>query len=519
VNPFGTRGLAEEFAGLLRDRDAGARLAVSSLAGPLAGSVALAERLQLVGRELELAVAPRPEFRAALRTRLVAVATVQAQTATAPVQRDAATGRRRQASAGRSGLEALGSRLPAWRAPRATGLAAAALASVVAVSGVAVAGQQSLPGDPFYGVKRTTEAIQLRLTDGEVERGTRHLDFAATRLREVRALALGRDALPAPALSAQQGSPALVLQSAAQPLAAEAGRTARADGLLAERITDTLAAMDDETRKGSSLLTEASRRARTTEPLRVLVRFADRQVTGLEQLLPALPADSRDRGRASLALVTEVAEQTEQLLGIGTCGTACDPSEAAPTLPADVPSTGPSPAVPSEPTGAGESCLCAPNAEPAPPRDRDAPGAQPTGDAPAEPAPRSSPPATRSPSPRPATPAPSPSSGLPLPVPVPSLPVPVPSLPVPTLTPPALAPAVPGTTVPLPALSPTALSATALSPTALSPTALSATALSATAGPDPVPGVGTARLQPLSRHRLPASTPSTGTSTRGGPQP
>lgn len=406
MSAFGSRG-ADDFARLLDNGLA---------AGP---EGALVARLRSAGADLDGVVAPRPEFRAALRTRLVAVATVQAA---APVAAAAPRAR---------GLAAAVSWSAARRGPS---VAAGALASVVAFSGVAVAGSQSLPGDPFYGVKRGTEAVQLALADGELEEGTRHLDFAATRLREVRGLTLGRDAVDAgPVLgpSAATGSAPITLRSAQQQLATGAALSAP----VAERVTETLGDMDEQTRKGTRLLTAAHRSSGAAEPLRSLSRFATRQSEGLEQLLPALPPATQDRARASLALVSEVAQDADALLGIGTCGAACDPAEAAPTVP-----TPGQPVTPSGPM----PCDCEP--APAP-----APSAAPSADTQPEPAPTTQP--EPAPTPRPSatpepspTPSPSPSPGG-LPLPVPTLPVPVPTLPVPvpTLTPPAVPATLDGT--------------------------------------------------------------------------
>lgn len=389
MNLFGSRA-SDDFARLL---DSG-------------GTVALVTRLRATGAALDGAVAPRPEFRTALRTRLLAVATVQAA-APAP-------------AAARSLPLAV-----SWRR-RAGTVAAGAMASVVAVSGVAVAGSQSLPGDPFYGVKRTTEAFQLRMADGDVEKGTRHLDFAATRLREVRGLTLGRDAADAgPVLGPAAMSGGLVLRSAEQPLATGAALSAG----VADRVRSTLAEMDEETREGSELLTKAFRSSQAPEPLRALSRFATRQSAGLEQLLPALPPATQTRARASLALLSDVEETTDQLIRIGTCGTGCDPSTAAPTLPT-------APGAPA-PTPAGQDCACP---EPAPgPTTEPAPTTEPQPAPTPEPQPTSGSATPSSPAP---APSPTPSSDpLPVPLPSPSLPIPLPTLsPLPEITLAPLAP-------------------------------------------------------------------------------
>ena len=433
---FGNRGAADELARLLDGVTAdgsgaalSTRLSGAGMSSAAASGAALAGRLRATGAALDASVAPRAEFRAALRTRLVAVATVQAA---APAV-DAVPA----ASPPARALEAAVSWSTARRAQRGTAVAAGALASVVAVSGVAVAGSQSLPGDPFYGVKRTTEALQLRTADGDVEKGTRHLDFAATRLREVRGLTLGRDALTS---GPQLGTAALsgvALRSAQRPLA----DGAPLGPAVADRVRATLAEMDDQTREGTALLTGAYRASRATEPLRALSRFATRQSEGLEQLIPALPESAQPRAQESLALVTGVAQQASGLLAIGVCGDSCDPSTAAPTVPAP-------PAAPGTTTGTSTEapCVCEePTPAPAPQASAEpVQGTQEPAPAPEpEPEPADD---SGSPSPTPSaspSPSPSPSSSavpLPLPVPVPTVPLPVPTITLPPLEPGAITP-------------------------------------------------------------------------------
>jgi hypothetical protein len=446
VKAFGTRGAAADLA---RSLDSGATSGSHELA--------LVAQLRQAGVALETAVAPAPDFRAALRTRLLAVATVQGATpvAEAPVARPA---RSRSAAGSWSGAFA----------SRGGAVAAGAMASVVAVGGVAVASSQSLPGDPFYGVKRTAEAVQLRTADGDVERGARHLDLAATRLREVRGLTLGRDALEeGPPLGPSAAGSRVVLRSAGQPVTAGPAQ----DPALAERITGALDEMDARTRQGSALLTGAYRSSRSTEPLRTLSGFATRQSEGLEQLLPSLPPTAQSRARLSLALVHDVTEQAEELLGVGTCTAGCDPSQAAPTLPSDSSTRTPGSTSPEPTTGESADCGCA-AADPVP-----APGssqadpaesADPTDPAEpeptAKPAPSPSATPTRSPSPSRPQPSPSPSAS-----PTSLLPVPVPTLPVPVPEPTLPLPSAPVSPLPLP---PVPLSPLPLSPLPLDPLSL-----------------------------------------------
>lgn len=368
----------------------------------------LARLLRETGQQLAAVAVPGERFRADLRTRLLAVAAVRAASTSAAPARTAVS----------------------WRArSRAGSVAAGALASVVAVTGVAVAGEQSLPGDLFYGVKRTTEAFSLRTADGNLGRGTRHLEFAATRLGEVRGLTLGRDAV-----SAAPPTGSVLLVNSASQLSDGAALGNR----VADRVRQTLADMDADTLRGQSLLSAAFRSSSDDAPLQALSRFATRQSAGLERLLPSLPAASRQRALTSLALVTEVGERTQALLGPAPCSATCDPSAAAPAAPVVVPPSAdplepgtPAPGATSVPCGCEPSLTPAPDSDPSASQDPQSVGPEPSGAASPGPKPSSGP----APS---ATPQPSPSpTGL-LPSPLPSLPLPLPTppLPLPSLPPP-----------------------------------------------------------------------------------
>jgi hypothetical protein len=382
MNPLGTRARADELARLL---DGGA-----APAGAAASYVAVAARLRTAGADISPVIAPRAEFRAALRTRLVAVASVQGvNAATTPSKAKA--------------LDSAVSWSQSRRAQRGIGVAAGAMASVVAVAGVAVAGSQSLPGDPFYGVKRGTEALELKTTDGAVAKGSKHLEFAAERLKEVRALSLGRDTAFG---SAPSG-----------PVAASAF-----GGSLSDNVREALADMDDETRLGSELLTSAYRNSNDEAPLEILSSFASRQSRDLQKLLPSLPTSVRSDAEESLALVSGVAVDTSKLLAVGVCTGQCNPTQAAPSLP---PATGGPQPAPAPTATTDAPCGCQP--APVPTRTSEP---QPSASQTPEPTTAPSPSATSaSPSPKP-TPT---SSPLPVPLPTSSLP-PLP-VPLPTITP------------------------------------------------------------------------------------
>lgn len=240
---------AEEFARLL---DSGAGTADPALAPMLT----LARGLQ----SLPTDGAPREEFRAALRQRLVAVATVQAAAEpTTPVRRSAWSGGWR-----------------GWQGQRKVAVASGTLAALVAVAGVAVGASRSLPGDPLYGVKRSTEAAQLFVTSGDVNRGEKHLEYARTRLQEISDMLRPGSALGGGALG--------------QPLAA-----APVAGSLTGRLTDALKDMDSDTLDGSRDLTRAFRDDRDRGALLTLRTFATQQHNELAGLLPSFPAAAQPR--------------------------------------------------------------------------------------------------------------------------------------------------------------------------------------------------------------------------------
>ena len=353
-----------------RSRQLDDALSGGAAPGAVAAEVALATRLREAG--IDTAQAPTEEFRDALRTRLMAVAAVQGIGATAAAP----------PAPGRS-----------WR-QRAAVVGAGAMAAVVATSGVAVAGSRSLPGDPFYGVKRTAEALQLRAADGAHDEGVRHLQFAATRLREVRALVLGRDAA--------RGSVAVAALSVD----------------LRDDVRDAMADMDADTRDGRLLLTAVHRETRDVAPLEELRRFAARQGEQLRALMPALDGDALSLAQGSLVLVDDVRAEADGMLQRVPCTAACEPGSTAPGGSA----------------GGSGSCGCtpAPPAAPAPP------GAPAPAPAPGQQAPEGQTPAPAPPSGPTAPPSSGPSGEPPADEPDPQPSLPLPEVPVPTASLPAV---------------------------------------------------------------------------------
>lgn len=148
------------------------------------------------------APAPRPEFSANLRARLMEIEPAAlrdpeppaAETAAAVI--DLAAARKRKAT-------------------RRAYTAAAVGSMVLGTAGITAAAQNALPGSPLYGVKRAIESIELSFATSDDARGQDLLDQARTRLSEIKALsqspsasntALIQQTLQAFASSASQGT-------------------------------------------------------------------------------------------------------------------------------------------------------------------------------------------------------------------------------------------------------------------------------------------------------------------------
>ena len=418
MNPLGTHARIEEFARLLSG-------AVSGPGAATAGNAALAGRLWALAPALD--APPRAEFRATLRTRLVAVATVQAASGTL-------TPSAAPARPGAAALAAASTWSQGRTAQRRIGLLAGSMAAVIALTGIGIASSRSLPGAPFYGLKRGAEALQLDLVKGDVGKGSKHLEFAATRLREVQAMTFGERALSLGPVG-QNGSATRLASGTAF------GRS------LQGKLTDTLGDFNRETRDGRNLLEKAYRSSGKPEPLHILKTFSAQQQSRLASLMPSLPAAAQASAEDALALVREVGVTATSLLALGTCTGECNPAAAGPTLPA-VPAP---PLLPGSPgatalpsSGADNNgvpnCQCAPTTAAPPPDAQGSPAptpapspvptSSPTGGAPtAEP--------SRGPTPEPKPTASPSASPAPLPLPVP-LPTPLPTtlpIPIPTPTP------------------------------------------------------------------------------------
>ena len=243
----------------------------STLDGELAGYVRLSEEL---ARTANVTSSPTTEFRSELRAMLVATAEREGVGRDdAPVA--AAEGRRALVGSKRA------------RGAVLVGLAAGTLA----LSGMSAASSDAMPGDPLYGVKRSTESARLALAGSDVSRGQLYLGFARNRL-------------------------------------AEAQSTGARGQVLAGMLDD----MDNETRNGTRLLTSAALNHRDRGALDLIDEFVRGQRASLTTL-----GDS-DRVLRSLSLLDRIALRSAGLRTNLSCGTGAGPSDdlgaVTPTCPA-----------------------------------------------------------------------------------------------------------------------------------------------------------------------------------------
>ena len=152
-------------------------------------------------------------------------------------------------------------------------------AGAMAVSGISAASENASPGDPLYGVKRSTERAQLAMAGSDVSRGQLSLDFARTRLAEAAALP---------------------------------GDSTTFGGVLDD--------MDADTRQGVKLLTGSAVTQSDLAPLSTVDTFVEGQRTAFTPVLGRLSPANLDRAEASMTLLDAVRRRAESLRDGLTCG-------------------------------------------------------------------------------------------------------------------------------------------------------------------------------------------------------
>lgn len=269
--------------------------------------VELAHRLSA----MDLDGGPDQEFRDRLRQRLIAVGTV------ANSQPDSAKSR-----------SALSDRIHARRerSHRRLAFAASALTVLVITGGFAVAeSHRALPGDMLYGLKRTTEQVQVSLATNDTTAGHEHLSMASTRLKEIRDLIGERGGALGP----------IRYTAAGGTLSAHEARL----------VISTLHDMDKQTRDGSMLLTRTAAKSGHTKPLHDLDHWARSQRNGVRAIHALVGGAAATRAAASVHLLSQVINRVTDLLNqphcsgpIHTDSLGVLPRKACPMLP-EQPST------------------------------------------------------------------------------------------------------------------------------------------------------------------------------------
>lgn len=256
--PFG-RARAERFAQLLDEAQGAPRKHIKTthdehLAPLVEVGHTMAESLSAGAAQ----VTADDAFRAKLRGRLMAVASVQGigDTATGP---DAIPRAKPEPPR------------PA-RGGRRLAVGVTVVFGILALSGVSAASGSAMPGDPLYDVKRSTERAQLALAGSDVNRGQLYLEFARNRLDEAVSVATDPSA-----------------------------------------VDTTLDDMDDETRRGVSLLTGAAVDRTDEGVLDAVDTFVETHRIDLVDFVSSTEAESRSRALDSLALLDDVENRSEKL--------------------------------------------------------------------------------------------------------------------------------------------------------------------------------------------------------------
>jgi hypothetical protein len=311
-------------------------------------------------RTLELAPAPRPHFRAELRTQLVAVAprlvaegtAVEGPLATADAGRHAV----------RSARPASGPALPATslNAPRpgrfgavldlSLGRPLAIVTAMVAVFALVLGAavwmsNKALPGDPLYSLKRANENVKLSLAGGPTAKSKAYLDFAAERADEVAAL---------------------LKRSSASALGAGATASSAVSPHTASLVRSTLDSADSDVTDAAVLLGNQAVSNQSADPLKLMLSWAPGQIARLQTITDRLPAGVlHDRAAGSADLVRSALVRADNLSAMASCSClATATSDALGPVPCS-PCT--APVTPGAAIGPGNNPASAATTTPAPP--------------------------------------------------------------------------------------------------------------------------------------------------------
>ena len=148
----------------------------------------------------------------------------------------------------------------------------------------------ALPGEMLYGVKRSSESVEMGLTGGQEAKGRKHLDFAALRLSEVSQLV-------------ERGS---ATAAGTGPVAAGL------DPADAALVTENLRDFNEQARAGSRLMLPLT--GQPGGPTKgELSRWAQERSTQLDSLSPSLTGDDRVAASSSKQLLTRLSSRFTDL--------------------------------------------------------------------------------------------------------------------------------------------------------------------------------------------------------------
>ena len=183
--------------------------------------------------------------------------------------------------------------------------AAAALMVLAVTGGGALFSRDALPGDSLYGVKQTTESALVGLTPGQGNKAQRQLDYAATRLDEIKQL------------------------NQTQVPASDRG----AD------VTEALRGFDQQTAAGSQMWLSSAGTGNSAE-LGALANWAQTQSQRLSELRAQMPASAQPDADHSMRLLEDLRTRAQSLSNRQGCDrvTAGESDQLGP-LPAKGPCT------------------------------------------------------------------------------------------------------------------------------------------------------------------------------------
>ncbi|MFN2561991.1 MAG: DUF5667 domain-containing protein [Jatrophihabitans sp.] len=277
------------------------------------------------------AVPPRAEFRAELRAQLVAITprivAESAEAATGLLEPVADAPARARKTAGARHADGFLARLRGVRLGRPLTIAASLVtAFVVLLGGAVYMSRKALPGDALYGLKRASERVELATAGSATEKAKDHLDFAATRAREVQALL----------------SRASARSDAAAP---------KLDPDTARLVASALGSADADVTAASVLLGKQAVSKKSTAPLSTMTKWAPGQLDRLRDIAALMPSGAlQSRTESSANLVAAALTRAETLApkvdcsclrstGVDSLGpvpcTTCPPAGASGTDPSN----------------------------------------------------------------------------------------------------------------------------------------------------------------------------------------